>query len=144
MSLLSDGVYSSITLNGRGDFSFANLSKSHEGLLKSITKRQRAKFKRYGIVPRQLLIVLWENGFMPGDQTPRDGIKIQRLLDFLREGLYLDKNHYERGEWLYKKILGEELMLAQFPRRKKIRKGLRKTSYTLSQIRELPGTIVQS
>jgi hypothetical protein len=110
MSLLNSGVYSSISNNGYGDFQFGEISMSHEFLLKSISKRQRAKFQRYGIIPRQLLIVLWENQYLPGMHIPKCGMKIKKLLTFLSEGPYQTSDHLQRGQWLYERIVKEELM----------------------------------
>jgi len=118
MSLLNSGVYSSISNNGYGDFQFGEISMSHEFLLKSISKRQRAKFQRYGIIPRQLLVVLWENQYLPGKHTPQCGMKIKKLLNFLSEGSYRNLNHLQRGQWLYERIVKEELM-PRLPARKK-------------------------
>jgi hypothetical protein len=136
MSLLSDGVYSSITFNGLGDFRFIDLLTYHQQLLKSISKRQRAKYARYGIVPHQVLRVLWDNGYLPGDDIPTSGMKVERLLDLLHDGSYQDKENFERAIWLYQKLVIEEVM-PPYPRvRKKPERGLI-NRYTRSQLRDM-------
>lgn len=142
MSLLSDGVNSGRFYNGRGDFQFGELSKSHEFLLKSISKRQRRKFKRHETIPCQLLIVLWENGYLPGKHSPRNGMKIQKLLTFLDDGPYRNKEHLQRGQWLYERIVKEELMPKVLTRKEKFLKGPKGKRIPASYIKQQAGTVL--
>jgi hypothetical protein len=142
MSLLSDGVNSGRFYNGRGDFQFGEISLSHEFLLKSISKRQRRKFRRYGIIPRQLLIVLWENGYLPGKHSPRTSIKIQKLLAFLGDGPYRDKKRAQQGQWLYEKIVKEELMPKVLAKKEKFLKGPKGKWIPVSHIKQQLETIL--
>ena len=110
MSILTDGVFSSISYFGRGDFQFDQISYEHKMLLKSISKRQRARFKKFGTVPNQLLTIFWELGYVPGEEAPNEGMRIPALLKLLDQGPYQNKNHKLRCAWLYEKIVKEELM----------------------------------
>jgi len=140
MSLLSDGVYSSVTFNGIGDFKFSDLQKYHQQLIRSISKRQRAKYARHGIVPRQILTILWDNGYLPGDTSPGSGMKVERLFDLLHEGRYSGKDNYDRAMWLYDKLVIEELMPVTHRHKKKSEKGLFR-KYTKSQLRDIGSNI---
>ena len=86
MSILSDGVFSSTSYWGRGDFKFGQISYNHKIQLKSISKRQRARFKKYGTVPKQLLTILWDLGYVPGKNNPKEGMRITALLEYLDQG----------------------------------------------------------
>ncbi len=136
MSLLSDGVYSSITLNGIGDFKYSELRKYHQKLIQSVTKRQRAKYARHGIIPCQILKVLWDNGYLPCNTYPASGMKIERLFDSLQEGCYSDQENHDRAMWLYDKLVHEELMPVVHRHRKKSEKGLFR-KYTKSQLKDM-------
>lgn len=110
MSILTDGVFSSISYFGRGDFQFDRISYKHKMLLKSISKRQRARFKKFGTVPKQLLTIFWELGYVPGEEAPNEGMRIHALLELIDRGPYQNKIHKLRCTWLYEKIVKEELM----------------------------------
>ena len=110
MNIIEDGVFTKTSYFGRGVYRFDSISYDHKILLQSISKRQRAKYIRYGIVPQQLLVVLWENGYLPGVSRPTEGMRIAKLLDMLKEGKYLNKRHGDRGIWLYEQIVQDELM----------------------------------
>jgi hypothetical protein len=107
MGFLSDGVFSSISPCGRGYFSFANLSDYEVGLVQSITKRQRHKFRKYGLVPVQILVITYENGMLPGNAPPKDGMKVKRLLTLLGTGPYRDEGIKERALWFRDQIIKE-------------------------------------
>ena len=146
MSILTDGVFSSTSYFGRGDFQFDQISYKHKILLKSISKRQRARFNKYGTVPRQLLKVLWELGYVPGEDAPQEGMRIPALLEFLGRGPYQNKNHQLRGEWLYEKIIKEELMSKPrwLPMSKERFLGSVRNSIPLSEVRKDAGTIFRN
>lgn len=110
MNIIEDGVFTKTSYFGRGVYRFDSISYDHKMLLQSISKRQRAKYIRYGIVPQQLLVVLWENGYLPGVSRPTEGMRIARLLDMIEEGKYQNKQHGDRGIWLYEQIVQDELM----------------------------------
>ena len=76
MPILQDGVYSSISYHGRGIFRFDRIPYNHKILLKSITQRQRKKFKNHELVPIPLLQVLWDMGYLPGHERPQEGMRI--------------------------------------------------------------------
>ena len=144
MSILYDGVFSSVSLYGRGDFQFEDISYAHKMLLKSITKRQRAKFKKMEIMPPQLLRVLWDLGWIPGDTEPQKGMKLHGLLNLLQNGPFESERQRMRCTWLYERIVQEELMskpkwLATNQERF-MKVG--KECIPLSEIRKQPGTIV--
>jgi hypothetical protein len=63
MSILRDGVFSSTSYHGRGMFGFDRSSYKNKLVLKSIKKRQRRKFKDHGLIPKQVLQVLWDLGY---------------------------------------------------------------------------------
>ena len=108
MSILKDGVFSSISYHGRGMFSFDRICDEHKKLLKSIKPRQRKKFENNGLVPRQLLQVLWDLDFLPTEKRPQEGMRIPGLLKLLREGKYRDEKQRARGVLLHDKIDQEE------------------------------------
>ena len=143
MSLLYDGVFSSVSLKGRGDFQFNILSHNHKMLLKSITKRQRSKFKKQGTIPPQLLRVLWELGWIPGDAAPRFGMRVNILLNLLENGPFMNERERLKCSWLFEKIVNEELMskprwLSSHGERYV---GQGQKQVPLSEIRKWPGTV---
>jgi hypothetical protein len=108
MSVLEDGVFSSISYHGRSMFSFERICYEHKRLLKSIKPRQRKKFEIKGLVPWQLLQVLWDLGFLPTEKRPQEGMRIPELLKLLREGRYRDEKQRARGVLLHDTIDLEE------------------------------------
>lgn len=130
MSILNDAVFSSVTTDGRGFFSFNELDLHQVQLLKSITKRQRAKFKKKDIIPLNALLVLHELKMLPGP-TPTRSMKILELTDMLG------------GGWLYEQIVRQELQ-PRCPARKKetfIKVG--RTFMSRNQIRDtMPGSMI--
>lgn len=107
MGFLSDAVLSSISPCGRGHFYFGDLPDCEVKLLQGITQRQRQKFKRYEIVPEQLLILAYENGMLPGNAAPKGGMKVKRLLRLLETGPYRDEDNKERVLWFRDQIIRE-------------------------------------
>ncbi len=144
MSLLSDGVFSSVSFYGCGDFQFDCISHAHKILLKSITKRQRAKFKKQGTIPLQLLKVLWDLGWIPGDTAPGMGMNIKLLLNLLQSGPFRNARQQARCSWLYEKIVKEELMSKPkwLVSSRELYLNVGKKCVPLSEIRKHPGTIV--
>lgn len=140
MSILKDGVLSSISYNGRGMFRFDHICDEHKKLLKSIKPRQRKKFKNNGLVPRQLLQVLWELDFLPGERKPHEGMTISALLTFLREGKYRDEKNRARGVLLHDKIDQEEYPTYNVTHEIFLKCGQDKFM-PVSILREEPGTI---
>jgi hypothetical protein len=146
MSILTDGVFSSISYFGRGDFQFDQISYEHKMLLKSISKRQRARFKKFGTVPKQLLILFWELGYVPGDEAPQEGMRIQALLELLDRGPYQNRTHQLRCSWFYETIVKEELMShPKWLRSSKERfVGSGRNRIPLSEVRKKAGTIFRN
>jgi hypothetical protein len=107
MGFLSDAVLSSISPCGRRHFYFGDLPDCEVKLLQSITQRQRQKFKRYEVVPEQLLILAYENGMLPGNARPKGGMKVNRLLTLLGTGPYRDEGIKERALWFRDQIIKE-------------------------------------
>jgi hypothetical protein len=141
MSILSEGVFSSISFHGLGVFRFDRISYEHKVLLKSISKRDRQKFDRLGLVPKQLLQVFWDLGFLPGEVRPKEGMRIQKLLDFLQNGHYLDDRSCARGKYLRAKIMDEVSTTPDLPDHEIFLKCGRGKFVPLSHLRETPGTI---
>jgi hypothetical protein len=108
MTVLEDGVYSSISYYGRSMFSFDRICFEHKKLLKSIKPRQRKKFENKRLVPWQLLQVLWDLGFLPTEKRPQEGMRIPELIKLLREGRYRDDKQRSRGVLLHDTIDQEE------------------------------------
>ena len=108
MTVLEDGVYSSISYYGRSMFSFDRICFEHKKLLKNIKPRQRKKFENKRLVPRQLLQVLWDLDFLPTENRPQEGMRIPELLKLLREGRYRDDKQRARGVLLRDTIDLEE------------------------------------
>lgn len=108
MSLLEDGVFSSISYDGHGVFRFDRICYEHKKLLKSIKPRQRKKFENNGLIPCQLLQVLWDRDFLPTEKRPQEGMRIPGLLKLLREGQYRDEKQRAKGVLLHDKIDQEE------------------------------------
>jgi hypothetical protein len=118
MGILTDAVYSSISSCGRGYFYFANLSDFEVGLLKSITKRQRHKFSKSGIIPEQVLTMAYDYGWLPGNISPKGGMKLNRLLQWLEAGPYHDELNKESALWFRNKIVDELKPRTPFVNRK--------------------------
>jgi hypothetical protein len=127
--ILSDGVLSSISFRGEGIFEFDRLEDSQVAQLKSISKRQRAKYKRFAQVPVQVISVLWEMGFIPGE-APQEGMKMRNLAELLDASLKQGEANSDYY-WLYEKIVKEEMMAFDSPkhsarRHKNLAKALRR------------------
>ena len=140
MSLLEDGVFSSTSYRGLGLFRFDSISYAQKKLLKSIKPRQRRKFKNNGLVPWQLLHVLWDMDFLPTKNRPQEGMRIPDLLKLLREGRYRDDKQRARGILLHDKIDEEECLSNQVVNEIFIKGGQGKF-VPVSFLREIPGTI---
>jgi hypothetical protein len=141
MSILEDGVFSSVSYHGHGIFRFDRICDEHKTLLKSIKPRQRKKFRKNGLVPRQLLQVLWELDFLPGEKSPQEGMRIPALLEFLRElGLYRNETNRLRGALLHDRIDEEECPYHRPTDEMFIRVG-RNKFMPISALRKQPGTI---
>jgi hypothetical protein len=110
MSILSDAVFSSVEWNGRGMFNFDRIPFRVKMTLKSTTKRQMWKFRKKGIVPVTVLEALWFLGFLPGVEAPKEGMRVLVLTEYLRLGEYRNEMNFEKGQWLYKIILKEEVV----------------------------------
>ena len=140
MSILKDGVFSSISYPGHGAFRFDRICYEHKKLLKSIKPRQRKKFENIGLVPRQLLQVLWDLGFLPSEKRPEEGMRIPGLLKVLREGKYRDGKNRARGILLHDKIDQEEYPSQNITHETFIKCGGGKFG-AVSILRKEPGTI---
>ena len=140
MSILKDGVFSSISYHGQGIFRFDRISYEHKKLLKSIKSRQRKKFENIGLVPRQLLQVLWDLGFLPSEKRPEEGMRISGLLKYLREGKYRDEKNRARGILLHDKIDQDEYPSQNVTHETFVKCG-RCKFMPISFLRKEPGTI---
>ncbi|MFH2058588.1 MAG: hypothetical protein ABIJ59_06780 [Pseudomonadota bacterium] len=143
MSLLKGGVYYKLNTN-KGNF-YKDLSDECESLLNSIKRRKREKFNcekdtDKKLIPQQLLQVLWNRGFLPGKEIPKEGMRLKPFLDLLSHGDYMDQRHRYKGIWLRDKIYDEE-----FPSQKRepaIFVGINnKNLLPVSYLRTIPGTI---
>ncbi len=148
MSILHDGVFSSTTRNGLGMFEFNSLNIKQVTFLKAITKRQRSKFKKFGIIPLNLLHVLWDFGFIPVKVEPKSGMRIPVLLELLFKGPFKDLDQQQVCSWLYERIVQEELVPKKTKRGGKNNGGSdffikhgRREFIPLSHIRSNPGTM---
>jgi hypothetical protein len=139
MSLLKDAVFTSTSYHGRKRFKFNQMTEENKILIKSVTKRQRRKFKNFKIVPLPVLEVLWNMGFLPGDQPPAEGMKIPVLLEYLTNGNYKDSRHHSMGIWLRDKIDLEEFKWDIDSYEMYIKSGSK--FIPISYLREIPGTI---
>ena len=110
MSLLSKMVLCSTSYRGRLYEDYSELPQKVQEALKSVTKGQRHKFEKYGVVPVPVLVALWHLGFFSGEETPKHGMKILALTEYLRQGLYKNKQAAENGHWLYTQIMKEEVI----------------------------------
>jgi hypothetical protein len=112
--ILHDAVFSSTSWNGLGIFQFDKIPSKVKFVLKATTKRQRHKFKEFGIVPVPVLEAMWLLHWLPGDKAPTDGMRIKKLTEFLRKDGFSKKRHNkspqaaENGKWLWKTIVEEE------------------------------------
>jgi len=140
MSVLEDGVFSSISYHGRSIFRFDRICYEHKKLLKSIKPRQRKKFENNGLVPRQLLQVLWDLDFLPTEKRPQEGMRIPGLLKLLREGRYRDEKHRAKGVLLHDKIDQEECRPQNVTHEIFVKCGQNKFM-PVSFLRKVPGTI---
>ena len=110
MSLLSKMVLCSMSYKGRLFDDFCSLPKEVTMSLKAVTKGQRHKFEKYGIVPLPVLRALWLMGFMPGKEPPINGMKIATLIDYLHNSRYETDQRAKNGQWLIDKIVAEEFI----------------------------------
>jgi hypothetical protein len=141
MTVLEDGVYSSISFYGRSMFSFDRISYEHKKLLKSIKPRQRKKFKNMKLVPWQLLQVLWDLDFLPTEKRPQEGMRISELLKLLRKGQYRDDKQRSRGVLLHDTIDQEEFRSEANETYEILVECGRGKFVPVSYLRKIPGTI---
>ena len=141
MTVLEDGVYSSISYLGRSMFSFDRICNEHKRLLKSIKPRQRKKFKNMKLVPWQLLQVLWDLDFLPTEKRPQEGMRIPELLKLLREGRYRDDKQRSRGVLLRDTIAREESGPEENATYEILVECGRGKFMPVSYLRKIPGTI---
>ena len=140
MSILEDGVMSSTSYHGRGMFRFDRISYKHKRLLKDITKKQRRKFENYRLIPWQLLYVLWDMGYLPGEKGPAEGMRVRGFLEFLRNGQYRDKKNRALGVWLHDKVEQEEFPAKDLRYDMLVGRAGDKL-VPISYLRTIPGTI---
>jgi hypothetical protein len=107
MHILTDAVLSSIKPCGCGYWYFGNLTNFEANFLRTITQRQRHKFKKFGMVPEQFLKIAFDYGWLPGSAPPKGGMKVKRLLDLLDAGRYRDAENREMCLWFRGKIIEE-------------------------------------
>lgn len=110
LSLLSKMVFCSTSYRGRLYEDYSSLPKAVQGELKAVTKAQRHKFKKYGVVPLPVLTALWHLGYLPGKTAPVQGMKVLTLTEYLRSGRFLNQQAAEKGSWLYQQIIKEEVI----------------------------------
>jgi hypothetical protein len=140
MSILKDGVKTSTSYHGLRMFKYACISYDHKMLLKSITRRQRSKFKKYKLIPSQVLQFFWDRGYLPGEERPNEGMRLKEFLKFLQKGQYRDETNRARGIWLHDKIEQEEFPDKDL--RYDMLVGVEGTKLSLvSNLRKQPGTI---
>lgn len=140
MSILEDGVFSSISYHGKGMFRFDRISYENKMLLKGIKERQRRKFKGRKLIPKQVLQVLWSLGYLPDEKRPQGGMRVKIFLGFLRHGKYRNKKNHALGVWLHDKIEQEECQSDDITLEIFIKCG-RGKFMPVSILREEPGTI---
>jgi len=140
MSILKDGVFSSISYHGHGIFRFDRICYEHKKLLKSIKPRQRKKFENNGLIPCQLLQVLWDRDFLPTEKRPQESMRIPGLLKLLRKGQYRDEKNRARGILLHDKIDQEEYPSQNVTHETFVKYG-RGKFMPVSFLRKEPGTI---
>ena len=140
MSMLKEGVLGSLSIYGDGLFRFERISQEQKNLLKSIKTRQRKKFENHGLVPRQVLQVLWDLDFLPGESQPQEGMRIPALLNFLKEGRYRNETNWKRGRLLHDRIDQEEFPTHRPTDEMFVRVG-RSKFMPISALRKIPGTI---
>ena len=140
MSILEDGVFSSTSYHGRGMFRFNRISYEHKMLLKSITKKQRRKYRNHKLIPWQLLSVLWGLGYIPGEKRPIEGMRVRVFLEFLRNGQYRDEKNRALGVWLHDKVEQEEFPTKDLSTEVFV-KGEGGKLVPVSYLRKIPGTI---
>ena len=150
MGLVNDAVFSKLAPSGLGIYRFDLISSHHKALLLSINKRQRRNFKRYSKIPRQVLTIWHDNGYLPLEIQCDHGISVKKILDLLPHGTYADQSHAEHGKWLYNLIVEECIMPARQLIHTKKRKGgsekfirTGKKFMSISHLREQPGTIIK-
>lgn len=119
MGIITAAVFASTYWNGVGFFKFDVIPFKAKEALKAVTKRQRHKFKRYGIIPLPVLEALWHMGLLPGEELPTNGMKLSSLIEFLRQGEYRDQQHRETAKWLYSEIINKEMYASGGKRRPK-------------------------
>ena len=115
MGELSNLVLCGSCKTGRMIEFYEGLPRHVQKVVKSVTKIQRRKFLRYGIVPVPVLEAMWLLGWLPGDKFPRRGMKILDLTEYLRKGGYNQEGYKspqaeENGKWLWKTIVKEEVI----------------------------------
>ena len=129
MSILSDAVFSSTSHDGLGIFHFDELNLYQVELIKGITKRQRARFKKKDIIPFNVLLLLHDLEMFLGS-TPTRSMKILEFTDLLG------------GGWLYNKIVTQEIQSLPPAKKKDTFIKVGRSFMTCRQIREtMPGSI---
>ena len=87
---------------------------SHEywELLSTINQNQRSRWKKKGIIPWQILRILYLWGLVPADEPPSKGMKVERFLVVMRmmSEKAPDKNTRETAEYLYEDTMKSEYL----------------------------------
>lgn len=123
MAIITDAVFASTHWNGLGFFKFDVVPLKVKTSLKAVTKRQRHKYKKHGIIPLPVLEALWFMGLLPGEKLPLHGMRLLELLKHLREGRYRDDRNMENAKWLYHEIVTNELIAFGSKRKIKVPKA---------------------
>lgn len=110
MTFLQQLVFCSISYRGRVFQDYSTLPYKVQMFLKSVTQKQRHKFREFGIVPLPVLSALWQMGFLPYDRAPERGMKIPVLTEYLCTDKYKTDQAADRGQWLYAQIIQEEFI----------------------------------
>lgn len=110
MSLLSKMVSCGSSETGQMIEYLDGFPKQVQEILKSVTKIQRRKFKRYDLVPVPVLEAMWHLIWLPGDKVPEQGMKILDLTEYLLKGSYKNEQVRKNAKWLYETIVKEDVI----------------------------------
>lgn len=139
MSIIEDAVFSSTSRSGQGIFKFNQISYENKMELKDISKRQRKNFKEEKLIPNQVLKVFFNMGFLPEKESPKQEMRINDLINYLKNGKYQDSKNRDKGTLLRDRIEEEEFPESEFGDEKFVKSGGK--LIPVSYLRTIPGTI---
>ena len=143
MPILKDGIEYGIYHKKRGFYKNKKFSEDDLSILKQTTKRQAKKFKNKKLIPWPILSFFEETGFLPPNEKPRVGMRVDDLLNILTHNKFMDPRQRYKCTWLRDRIFTEIYPEKEICFERFIGKTTNEKLWPASHLRDLPGTIIK-